>query len=61
MKDGPVARVVGYNQIEVSPNPGAVSEVYVNTEAVTENVRVKTARLPQMNYPAAFLYGDISP
>lgn len=60
MKDGPVARVVN-GQIVVGENPGAVSETYINAEAVTENVRVSTARLPQMNYPAAFVYADISP
>jgi len=60
MKDGPVARVVN-NQIVVAENPGALSETYINAEAITENVRVQTSRLPQMNYPAAFVYADIEP
>jgi len=57
MKDGPVARVVG-NDIVVSQNPGALSEIYINAESVTKNVRVSTARLPQMNYPAGFVYAQ---
>jgi len=60
MKDGPVARVVN-GQIVVAENPGALAETYINAEAVTENVRVQTSRLPQMNYPAAFVYADIEP
>ena len=60
VKDGPVARVVN-GRIVVSSNPGALSETYIDREIVTENVRVSTARLPQMNYPAAFVYADISP
>lgn len=61
MKDGPVVRVSGNNDLVVSTNPGAVSEVYVNQELTVQNVRVSTARLPQMNYPAGFVYADISP
>jgi hypothetical protein len=60
MKDGPVARVVG-EDIVVEPNPGAVAEVYINKEQVAKNIRVSTSRLPQMNYPAGFVYADISP
>jgi len=60
MMDGPVSRVVN-GQIVTAPNPGALSETYINVEAITENVRVQTARLPVMNYPAAFLYADIIP
>lgn len=60
MKDGPVARVVN-GDIAVAANPGAVSEVYINAEQVSKNVRVQTSRLPQMNYPAAFVYADIIP
>lgn len=60
MKDGPVARVVN-GQIVVAENPGALAETYINVERVQENVRVSTARLPQMNYPAGFVYADIAP
>lgn len=60
MKDGPVARVVN-GQIVVAENPGALAETYINIERVQENVRVSTARLPQMNFPAGFVYADISP
>lgn len=60
LKDGPVARVVN-GQIVVAENPGALAETYINVERVQENVRVSTARLPQMNFPAGFVYADISP
>ena len=60
VKDGPVARVVN-GDIVVAANPGALAELYINEEAVTKNIRVQTARLPQMNYPAAFVYCDIVP
>lgn len=59
MKDGPVARVVG-ESIVTAPNPGALSETYINKEAVTENVRVQTSRLPQMNFPAGFVWAYIT-
>jgi hypothetical protein len=58
--DGPVARVVG-NDIVVESNPGALAEIYLNAEQVAQNVRVQTARLPQINYPAGILYADIVP
>jgi major capsid protein E len=58
MKDGPVVRYVN-GQLVVGSNPGALSEVYVNAEQKTENVRVSTARLPQMNYPAGFVYATV--
>jgi len=60
MKDGPVARVVN-GAIVVAENPGALAETYINVERVQENVRVSTARLPQMNFPAGFVYADIVP
>ncbi len=60
MNDGPVARVVN-GEIVVAENPGALAETYINIEKVQENIRVSTARLPQMNYPAAFVYADIEP
>jgi len=60
MKDGPVVRVSG-NDLVVSSNPGALSEVYINPELAAQNIRVSTSRLPQMNYPAGFVYADISP
>ena len=58
MKDGPVVRYAN-GQLVVGSNPGALSEVYINAEQKTENVRVSTARLPQMNYPAAFVYATV--
>lgn len=60
MKDGPVARVIN-GEIVVAENPGALAEPYINAERVQENIRVSTARLPQMNYPAGFVYADITP
>jgi len=60
IKDGPVARVVN-GDIVVANNPGALSEIYINEEAITKNVRVQTARIPQMNYPAGFYWLDIAP
>lgn len=60
MKDGPVARVVG-NDIVVAPNPGALSEIYINAEQITQNIRVQTSRLPVINHPAGFVYADIEP
>lgn len=58
MYDGPVVRVVG-DDLVVAPNPGALSEIYINKEQITKNIRVQTARLPVMNYPAAFVWADI--
>lgn len=60
VKDGPVARVVN-GDIVVASNPGAESEIYVNEEQVAANVRVQTARVPEILYPAAFYWLDISP
>jgi len=58
MLDGPVARVQG-EKIVVSPNPGMLAEMYISKEQVAENVRVQTARLPVVNYPAAFLTATV--
>jgi hypothetical protein len=55
MYDGLVARVQN-GQIAVAPNPGMIAEIYVNEEQVAENIRVQTARMPVLNYPAGFLY-----
>jgi len=58
MLDGPVARVQG-EKIVVSNNPGMRAEMYISKEQVAENVRVQTARLPVINYPAAFLTATV--
>lgn len=58
MYDGLVARVSG-GQIVVAENPGMVSEIYVNEEQIAENIRVQTARMPVLNYPAGFLYTTV--
>lgn len=55
MYDGLVARVQG-GQIVVANNPGMIAEVYLSEEQVAENMRVQTARMPVINYAAAFLY-----
>jgi len=59
VKDGPVARVVG-NDIVVAANPGALSEIYINPEQISKNVRVQTARLPLINYPNAIVWATVS-
>jgi hypothetical protein len=58
MYDGLVARVVG-NEIVVERNPGMVAEMYVSKEQIAQNVRVQTARMPVMNFPAAFVYAHV--
>lgn len=58
MYDGPVVRVVG-NDLVVARNPGALSEIYINAEQVSKNMRVQTARIPVMNRPAAFVWINI--
>ncbi|HNT78501.1 MAG TPA: major capsid protein [Anaerolineae bacterium] len=58
MYDGLVARVQG-NQIVVANNPGMLAEIYVSAEQVAENMRVQTARMPVINYPAAFAYAIV--
>ena len=58
VKDGPVVRYAN-GQLVVGSNPGALSEVYINAEQKTENIRVSTARLPQMNFPAGFVYATV--
>lgn len=55
MYDGLVARVQN-GQISVENNPGMVAEIYTSEEQIAENMRVQTARMPVLNYPAAFLY-----
>lgn len=59
VKDGPVARVIG-NDIVVAANPGALSEIYINAEQISKNVRVQTARLPIINYPAAVVWATVA-
>ncbi len=53
MYDGIVSRVEGENII-AAPNPGMLAEMYINKEQVAQNVRIQTARMPVLNFPAAF-------
>jgi len=55
VKDCPVARVVG-GDIVPAPNPGALSEIYINEEQISKNIRVQTSRLPVINYPNAMVW-----
>jgi len=57
--DGPVVRVVG-NDLVVAANPGALSEIYINEEQITKNIRVQTARLPVINYPNAIVWATVA-
>ncbi len=59
MYDGLVARVEG-ESIVVDRNPGAKAELYISKEQVAENIRVQTARLPVVNYPAAFVWATVA-
>lgn len=59
MLDGPVVRVVG-NDLVVAQNPGALSEIYINEEQITKNIRVQTARLPMVNYPNAIVWATVA-
>jgi len=59
VKDGPVARVVGQD-IVVAANPGALSEIYINPEQISKNIRVQTARLPIINYPNAIVWATVA-
>jgi hypothetical protein len=59
VKDGLVARVVG-EDIVVAPNPGALSEIYINKEQISKNIRVQTARLPILNYPNAIVWASVT-
>ena len=58
MYDGLVARVEN-KRIVVAPNPGMQAEIYVSEETVSENIRVMTARMPVINYPAGFVFATI--
>jgi hypothetical protein len=58
MLDGPVARVKG-ETIVVAQNPGMLAEIYINKEQVAENIRIQTARLPVVNFPAAFVKATV--
>jgi len=58
MYDGLVATVRN-GKINVATNPGMQAEIYVSAEQVAENVRVQTARMPVINYPAAFVYATV--
>jgi hypothetical protein len=58
MYDGLVARVVN-GAVVVEPNPGLIAETYVDADLVAESVRVQSARMPVLNYPAAFLYAKV--
>jgi len=58
MFDGPVVLVRGQDLV-VASNPGAQSEIYNNLETTQQNIRVTTARMPMVNYPAAFVYANV--
>ena len=58
MYDGLVARVEG-ESIVVDRNPGAKAELYISKEQVAENIRVQTARMPIVNYPAGFVMATV--
>lgn len=58
MKDGPVV-MARNNQLVVANNPGAQAEIYYNLESKSENLRVQAARMPVMNYPAAFVWAQV--
>lgn len=58
MLDGPVVRVQG-NRLVVETNPGMAAEIYINEEQAAENVRVQTARMPVVNYPAGIVYAKV--
>ncbi len=58
MMDGPVVRVEG-TVLSVARNPGALADIYINAEQRAQNLRVSTARMPMMNYPAAFVYANV--
>jgi len=58
MYDGPVVLVNG-NILTVARNPGAQSDIYINAEQRAQNIRVSTARMPVMNYPAGFVYAQV--
>jgi hypothetical protein len=58
MYDGPVVRVVG-NDLVVERNPGALADIYISPEMRAKNIRVSSARMPVMNYPAAFVYAKV--
>jgi hypothetical protein len=58
MYDGPVVRVQGEDLV-VERNPGMIADIYVNKEQRAKNIRVSTARMPVMNYPAAFVYAQV--
>jgi hypothetical protein len=58
MYDGPV--VMAQNgRLVVNRNPGAVAEIYFFEEQKAQNIRVSTARMPMLNYPAAFVYAQV--
>jgi len=58
MFDGPVVLVRGQDLV-VAANPGAQSEIYNNLETTQQNIRVTTARMPLINYPAGFVYAQV--
>jgi hypothetical protein len=59
VKDGPVVRLVG-DDLVVAPNPGALSEIYINAEQISKNIRVQTARLPVVNHPNAIVWATVA-
>jgi hypothetical protein len=58
MYDGPVVRLVGEDLV-VERNPGMVADIYANKEQRAKNIRLSTARMPVMNYPAGFVYAQV--
>jgi hypothetical protein len=59
MLDGPVVQVEGEN-LTVRNNPGMVPEIYISKEQQAQNVRVTSARMAVLNYPAAFVLATVS-
>jgi len=59
MYDGLVATIDG-EDIKVANNPGMAAEMYTNKVTISKNVRVQTARMPILNYPAAFIFGTVA-
>jgi hypothetical protein len=58
MYDGPVVRVEG-ERIVVERNPGMKAEIYIDKHRIAEFLRVQTARMPIINFPAAFLWATV--
>lgn len=59
LKDGLVVMADDRDGVRIARNPGMRAEIYTSKEQVAQNVRVQTARLPIVNYPAAFVYATL--